>query len=104
MPVLKPENVPVNLIPLVPVAEKWGIGDDFEREQAISAASVEELDSLVRSIDGIADEDFYGWLSGPESFNKTPSPEYVAMSNLAMAIDSARSKIRKIKGGQKGHD
>jgi hypothetical protein len=94
---LTPENVPGKLIGLIPTAEKWGIGDDFEREQAIGAASVEEVDALVHSIDGIADEDFYGWLSGPESFNPTPSLEYVAFSNLAMAIDSARSKMRRLR-------
>lgn len=44
---LNPSNIPAALVPLLPMAEQWGIGDDFEREAAVSNASREELESLA---------------------------------------------------------
>lgn len=97
MPHLNPSNVPHALIQLLPAAERWGIGDDFEREVALKSASREQLEFLVHSIDDVSDEDLYGWLSGPESKNPHPSIEYVALTCLTMAIDSARLKLKAIK-------
>lgn len=91
-------RVPSALIPLLPMAEKWGVGDDSEREKAISSASPEELESLVHCIDGISDQDLFDWLSGPESYNPKPSKEYLALTALTMAIDSAKLKLRKLHG------
>jgi hypothetical protein len=93
---LNPQNVPSALLPILPMAEKWGIGDDFERESAVSNASQQELESLVHCIDPISDADLYGWLSGPESFNPNPSQEYLAITCLTMAIDSAKLKLQKM--------
>ena len=93
---LNPNNVSPKLEPLLSVAEKWGIGDDFDREAAIARASRQELEELVHSIDDVNDEDLYGWLSGPESFNPNPSNEYLAFSCLTMAIDSAKLKLKKL--------
>jgi len=92
---LNPDNIPSVLAPLLPHAEKWGIGDDFEREAAVANASRQEIEMLVHCIDGVTDADLYGWLSGPESFNPNPSPEYLAITCLTMAIDSARLKLQK---------
>lgn len=92
---LNPANVPEPLVGLLPMAEKWGIGDDFERDGALNKASERELEELVHSIDSIADEDLFDWLSGDESFNANPSPEYLAITNLTMAIDSAKLKLKK---------
>lgn len=36
---LNPSNVPKSLAPLLPLAEKWGISDDVEREDAVSGAT-----------------------------------------------------------------
>jgi hypothetical protein len=96
MRTLEPNRVPSALIPLLPIAETWGIGDDFEREDAISSASLEELELLVHCIDGISDQDLFGWLSGPEADNPKPSEEYLALTTLTMAIDSAKLKLRKL--------
>ena len=96
---LDPTKVPAPLRQLLPVAEKWGIGDDFEREAAVSAASQEELESLVHSIDAIGDDDLFGWLAGPESYNPNPSQEYLALTTLTMAIDSAELKLSRLRGG-----
>jgi hypothetical protein len=92
---LNPSNVPAPLVALLPMAEKWGVGDDFEREEALNKASREELEELVHSIDAITDEDLFDWLSGNESFNANPSAEYLAITNLTMAIDSAKLKLRR---------
>jgi hypothetical protein len=94
---LRPENVPHSLLHLLPLAEKWGIGDDFEREEAINNASKEELIFLIHSIDDISDEDLFGWLAGKESINPNPSPEYIAITCLTMAIDSAKVKLKRLK-------
>ena len=82
-------------MPLLALAEKWGIGDDYEREIAVTNASVEDLQMLIRCVDNIQDEDLYGWLGGSESYNETPSPEYIAIACLTMAIDSARVELAK---------
>ena len=92
---LDPKNVPEPLVSLLPIAERWGIGDDFEREDAVTNATIEELEALIHSIDDIADEDLFGWLAGPESYNPEPSEEYVALTNLTMAIDSAKLKLQR---------
>jgi hypothetical protein len=91
---LDPKNIPVPLAPLLPMAERWGISDDFDREEAIRRASPEDLEQLVRTIDAIEDKDLYGWLAGPESYSERPTEEYVAFTSLTMAIDSAKRRLR----------
>jgi hypothetical protein len=95
---LDPTKVPAPLRPLLPVAEKWGIGDDFEREAAVDAASPQELEALVHSIDAITDDDLYGWLAGPESYNPQPTQEYIALTCLTMAIDAAMVRLKSLRG------
>jgi hypothetical protein len=94
---LNPSRVPSGLRPLIPWAERWGVGDDVEREQLILDASTADLEALVRSIDGVSDDALYGWLAGPDAHNKQPSDEYLAITNLTMAIDSAKVKLKRRK-------
>ena len=75
-----PNKVPSALISLLLMAKEWGLRDDYEREMAIDRALPEELESLVHSIDGISDNDLFGWLSGPVSYNLKPSDEYLALT------------------------
>jgi len=96
---LNPDNFPEALKTLIPMVEKWGIGDDFEREETLSKAGRQELEELIHCIDEISDEDLFGWLSGKESFNPQPTNEYVALTCLTMAIDSAKVKLKKKFGG-----
>ena len=65
-------NVPAPLVPLIPMAETWGMCDDFERDKLVLAATPERLEMLVHSIDDISDEDLFGWLSG----RSRPSPHH----------------------------
>lgn len=95
---LNAHNIPPALVSLLPMAEKWGIGDDIERERSLERASADELRAIVHCIDGISDEDFYGWLTGPESRNPRPTPEYLAMCCLSLAIDSATILLKRIQG------
>jgi hypothetical protein len=85
---------------LLPMAEKWGISDDFEREAAVERAAPHELEELVHSIDHTTDEDLYGWLLGSESFNPDPTDEYLAITCLTMAIHSAKPSREARMSGQ----
>jgi hypothetical protein len=60
----------------------------------VDAASDGELLDLVRAADE-AEADFWTWLAGPESFSRSPTPEYVALTNLTMAAESARIELRQ---------
>ena len=82
MPQLNPNNVSCSLVSLLPMADKWGVGDDFERENAVSQASLQEVVLLIHCSGGISDEDLDGWLSGPEALNSQPFPEYLAITSL----------------------
>ena len=93
---LDSRNLPSVLVSLLPMAEKWGVGDDFEREEMLRDATKEELEALVHSIDDISDDDLYGWLAGSEADNPHPTAEYIAITCLTMAIDSASVKLKKI--------
>lgn len=95
---LSPDRVPLSARNLIGLAEEWGIGDDYDREAAVHAATEVDLRALVRAIDETAD-DFWEWLAGPESFAQALSPEYVAMTNLTMAADSARLQLSKMASG-----
>ncbi len=85
--------VPRSARHLIPFAERWGIGDDYEREVAVAAAGAEDLSALAHVLDDISDE-FWEWLGGDESFAAQPTREYVAMTALTMAVDSARAKLQ----------
>ena len=49
---LKPygSSLPPDLLPLVPLLERWDVGDDVVRWGQIQAASSEELRALVRTV------------------------------------------------------
>ena len=49
---LDPAQVPDQLRDLVPLAQRWGIGDDIIRDDLHEQASQEEIQSLRESLDG----------------------------------------------------
>ena len=71
MPELDPKNVPAPLVRLLPMAETWGIRDDFERDNLVRQTTPKQLEVLVHSIDDISDDDLFGWLSGPSPSIRT---------------------------------
>jgi hypothetical protein len=91
--VLDPENVPEPVVPLLALADEWGVGDDIERGRKVEAASPDELTALIDAVDAVDDDALYGWLSGDESYSASPSPEYVAITNVTMAADQARVRL-----------
>lgn len=49
-PVLKEEDVPQDLRELIPLARKFGVGDDADRDGVMRAASVDELLAMQRRV------------------------------------------------------
>ncbi len=90
---LNPENVPASLRSLLSLADRWAIGDDGDRENAIDAAAVPDLEALVAKVEPVRAL-LHGWLGGPESMSATPTREYVALSIVAEAEESAAIKLR----------
>ena len=74
------------------MAEKWGIGDDGDREDAVDRASRDELDELIGCLDDIDDKLLDEWLTGAESQRQPPSREYIAITCLTMARESGKAK------------
>lgn len=87
---LDPSNVPLALQPLLPHAERWGIGDDYERSSLVESASADEQSELIRSIT-LLEHELYAWLAGPQASSRNPSDEYVALTNLTLAIEYAKA-------------
>ena len=88
-------NVPSSLVPLLPLAEVWGLGDDIEREALVERAPVDELRQMIAAVDDAEDAGLYDWLSGDESYADPPSTEYVAITCLTMAADSGRLRLSR---------
>ena len=87
---------------MLPLAEKWGIGDDYDRETAVETATEKELRYLIESIQALPDETLYDWLAGTESLSKSPTEEYLAFTCMTMAYDSARTKLTKKRTTEQG--
>lgn len=85
---LDPEQVPAILRGLIPYAQLWGVGDDYERDQLVDSApsqarqdllDIFSTQSFVRAVDQ--------WLAGPEADGPKYSRAYIAFSNLRIAFD-----------------
>ena len=93
---LNKDNIPSELHSVIHFAEKWGIGDDYDREQAISDASRKELENVAHCLDNIENAALARWLIGPESKREPLSQEYLAVTNLTMAVHSAKLELKKM--------
>lgn len=91
---MDPERVPLEVRSLIPMAEKYGIGDDFYREEVIQGLDNGELSELARCLD-IEGDALDRWLCGEEMRKPVPSQEYCTMTNLVMAQQSASVKLKK---------
>ena len=87
---LDPRRLPPSAIALIPMAERWNIGDDGDRSQAVAALGDRELQALARCLEDV-DEDFWEWLSTTTDH----TPEYFAMVILVMAMDLANVLVAK---------
>lgn len=94
---LNPDNVPKELVPLLPLAEKWGIGDDGDREDAVHQAPTSELEDLVQAVDGHIYETLDDWLINNARNENLPN-EYYVLTSLFMAVESAKVTLKMRKG------
>lgn len=85
---LNVENVPADLRHLVPLAERWGIGDDVDRNAAVDRATPAERAELERAIDP-HDVRITAWLN---SFGQQPMPdEAAAFMYMQLALEEMRA-------------
>jgi hypothetical protein len=81
---LNPEQVPEDLRHLVPLAEKWGIGDDVDRNAKVERATPAERSELRAAITP-ASSSITTWL---DSFGKEPmSDEAAAFMYMQLALE-----------------
>ncbi len=85
---LRAEDVPASLRHLVPLAEKWGIGDDVERGEFIEQASNSERQELMRAL-APHQNAITAWL---DSFESDPmTDEAAAFMYMQLAAEEMRS-------------
>jgi hypothetical protein len=87
--VLDPTRVPDKFRSWIPLAERWGIGDDIIRTDCVNGATPEELNELLRYGEVLNDV-LSEWLAGPEAKSANPTEEYAAFTCLMMAWDQAK--------------
>lgn len=85
---LKPKKIPPQLHHLIGRAEKFGIADDWARDDLVASCSPEER-RLLKDVVARYNDEFDLWLDGPESEGSAYSDEYIAFSALRMAADFA---------------
>ena len=83
---LDPKKVPKALRHLIPLAEKFGIGDDLIRQDFFAKTPKSEIDELRRLMaqhDDLLDD----WLAGPEASVPKLSKEYITFCCMRMGAD-----------------
>ena len=81
---LDPANVPLDLRPLVQMAERWGIGDDVERSEYMEQAAPTEREALKMAVAPLQAR-ITAWL---DSFGTKPmSDEAAAFMYMQLAIE-----------------
>jgi len=92
---LSESMVPPELASILPFAQRWGIGDDVDRETALNGATTKELAEISSCLNGVDNQLLVNWLTGSESQRRPPSDEYLAITCLLMAVQSAKVKLKK---------
>jgi|GEM_PF-3274059 len=86
-------NVPEKLHHLIPLVQKWGIGDDGYRDEAVANANATELMELVSSISDEDAKKLNEWLSDPYEI-KICTQEYLMYSTFFMAYEYANAVLK----------
>lgn len=85
---LNANNVPEDLRHLVPLAERWGIGDDVDRNAAVDRATPAERQELERAI-APSDARITAWL---DSFRQQPmTDEAASFMYMQLALEEMRA-------------
>ena len=82
---LNPAMVPNELRPLIPLAERWDIGDDVDREAALARATKAEQQKLRRAVEAHTSK-ITEWLDSFGS-DETMSDEAAAFMYMQLAVD-----------------
>jgi hypothetical protein len=82
--------VPISCHEYIPLAERYGIGDDGYRSSIVESLSREQRGRLVAFLQS-APQELFTWLEGPEAHAVSPTPEYVAFTCLTMAAEYAKA-------------
>jgi hypothetical protein len=84
------ENIPESLHKYIALAQEWGIGDDYEREEKVNSATDSEILELC-TVSELLDQnnDFYAWLYEDLDSEKTMQSGYILFTNLTLAMDLA---------------
>ena len=85
-PQLDPGNVPEHLRNLVPLAAKWGIGDDIIRQDFQQKASEEEEQELQDALTGRG-EAINEWLDSFSYSGKQMSEEAIAFMYMMLSVE-----------------
>jgi hypothetical protein len=81
---LDPNKVPADLRPLVPLAERWGIGDDVDRNAKVDRATAAEREELRTAL-GPLQSRVTDWLN---SFGQGEMPaEAAAFMYMQLAVE-----------------
>ena len=85
---LNANNVPDDLRHLVPLAERWGIGDDVDRNAAVDRATPVERAELERAL-APSNARITAWL---DSFRQQPmTDEAAAFMYMQLALEEMRA-------------
>ena len=85
---LDANNVPAELRHLVPLAERWGIGDDVDRNAAVDRATPAERAELERAVSPVHAR-ITAWL---DSFGQQLMPdEAAAFMYMQLALEEMRA-------------
>ena len=85
---LNVNNVPEDLRHLVPLAERWGIGDDVDRNAAVDRATAADRSALEGAI-APSDARITAWL---DSFRQQPmTEEAAAFMYMQLALEEMRA-------------
>jgi hypothetical protein len=85
---LDPQQVPVNLRSLVPMAERWGIGDDIDRNDKVERVTTAERKELEMALEPHETE-IKTWL---DSFEQGEMPkEAAAFMYMQLALEEIRA-------------
>lgn len=82
--ILDANEVPENLRDLIPLAERWGIGDDAERGEVMESATHQELVDLEEKVSPKMIE-IWEWLSGYSDVHYSDTTSY--FTYLMVACD-----------------
>ena len=81
VPTLNPAKVPLALRHLIPLAERYGVSCDWERERLVASSTPEDIAALKAAISR-HDDELDDWLAGPEADAPPFSNEYIAFSAM----------------------